>query len=434
MNNDTVTLKFTANTASLDKGFKDAQAGAANLSESLHRTGQEAKASRELLRGAGSAANVLGGELGQTAFQAQLGLQAVRELSHGMSILTARAREASAAQLALRGGLIALGAAAVVGAVSLEGPINQTSTWRKGLSDLNYAVATNIHFVTQGVPVLGWLTGKYQANADAASQAAHANYDLAAGIKAAADAAAANGLGVGGFADDPDGMAFSAGMLDGSNAQSAQFMANLQDDADAAASRSAKRAVRGGGGGGGGGVSAAIQAEKDRATAKLASWQSVISAARNVSQQVMAALNPKLDASNGGPGTSNPNGGVIGNLRVQLRQTEDLARDMKRLTKQGLNKDLLSQLAAGGLDSLPAANQLLATPQGVARANALSASIKASGAGVATQAGLLASQQKQTINVKVDVTGGESELKKLIRKWVRVDGGGDVQLALGKGR
>jgi hypothetical protein len=38
----------------------------------------------------------------------------------------------------------------------------------------------------------------------------------------------------------------------------------------------------------------------------------------------------------------------------------------------------------------------------------------------------------QVVRVVVDVTGGDSELKKVVRKWVRVDGGGNVQRAFGK--
>lgn len=37
----------------------------------------------------------------------------------------------------------------------------------------------------------------------------------------------------------------------------------------------------------------------------------------------------------------------------------------------------------------------------------------------------------QTVNLVIDVRGGDGELKKLLRKWVRVDGGGNVQTAFG---
>jgi TP901 family phage tail tape measure protein len=37
----------------------------------------------------------------------------------------------------------------------------------------------------------------------------------------------------------------------------------------------------------------------------------------------------------------------------------------------------------------------------------------------------------QTMRLVIDVRGGDGELKKLLRKWVRVDGGGDVQTAFG---
>ena len=34
----------------------------------------------------------------------------------------------------------------------------------------------------------------------------------------------------------------------------------------------------------------------------------------------------------------------------------------------------------------------------------------------------------------LDVTGGDGEMKAMVQNWVRVDGGGDVQIALGQGQ
>jgi hypothetical protein len=38
----------------------------------------------------------------------------------------------------------------------------------------------------------------------------------------------------------------------------------------------------------------------------------------------------------------------------------------------------------------------------------------------------------QTVRVVLDIRGGEGEMKRMIRKWVRVDGGGSVQVAFGR--
>ncbi|MET9876578.1 phage tail tape measure protein [Actinacidiphila glaucinigra] len=42
-----------------------------------------------------------------------------------------------------------------------------------------------------------------------------------------------------------------------------------------------------------------------------------------------------------------------------------------------------------------------------------------------------ASRAQQIVPVIVDITGGNDDLKKVVRKWIRVDGGGNVQKALG---
>lgn len=39
----------------------------------------------------------------------------------------------------------------------------------------------------------------------------------------------------------------------------------------------------------------------------------------------------------------------------------------------------------------------------------------------------------QAVRLVIDIRGGEGEMKRMIRKWVRVDGGGDVQAAFGRG-
>jgi hypothetical protein len=72
--------------------------------------------------------------------------------------------------------------------------------------------------------------------------------------------------------------------------------------------------------------------------------------------------------------------------------------------------------------STPGGGMLLALPQG--------STVHPNGA---TEAMLSGGGGSQAVRVVFDITGADEEMKRVIRKWVRIEGGGNVQTAFGKG-
>jgi hypothetical protein len=72
------------------------------------------------------------------------------------------------------------------------------------------------------------------------------------------------------------------------------------------------------------------------------------------------------------------------------------------------------------LIDMPGGGQILALPQG--------SRVHPNGA---TEAMLAGGGGAQTVRVVFDFTGADEEMKRVIRKWVRVNGGGSVQAAFG---
>jgi len=369
-NPNVVKLTFAGDSASLDRAFQQVQKGAADTSAKVEDAGTSAKqmgdkfetahfqlrGTQELLRGVGDASVLMGGSLGNAGIQAVFMAGAAKDLAGGLGRLI----PLMTAERIAAGGIAA---AALVAGTAIAAHVDHVSMLtevQRTAADTAYYLTDGLHFVAQGVPVLGGLLGKLKDKTDQMSQSAHgltqSSYDLAAGLAAATAAMAANGLG-GGISNDPDGMAFSAGMLDGTNAQSAQFMQTLQDNADKVSAAAAKSAHATSSIGSS--VSTAINAAAAKAKQKLADWQGIADKFSQISQSIADSLGPKLSA-----GTSDyvviKGQSLLDKLKKQLEDTLKFKKDITALSKGGLDQGLIQQLVAGGLASLPAADELLA--------------------------------------------------------------------------
>ena len=433
-----VTLTFAGDASLLDRTYNQVQAGGRALEESskdvaggLTEVSRTAKGTKEVIRGLGDATVLLGGQLGSTANQALAMTQATFALSKGSAEL---AKSLGLVKLATGGVILAI---ATAGA-ALAAHIDHTSILNEAnrtAADSAYYLSDGLNFLGQKIPgvggALGWLKGK----TDAWSQSAH-------GMTNAADEAAAalqNMIkfenqsrvnGTFGIADqNPGGDAFvDQNALDNMELDpkklAAQYnAASIRSSAGSSAKAATAAASA---------TKAALDAARQAAEKSLSDWQSTLDKYRNIAKGVADAFAPKLEAADKGlvlfPGKS-----ALDKLKEQLQQTLKLKQDIAKLTKAGLDSSLLTQIVNGGLDSLPLADQLLASGKGGIR------SINSTAAQISTPAGSIAGSEAQreynqakTQTLKVDVSGGDGDLKKLIRKWLKTDDGfrNDVKLAL----
>lgn len=122
-------------------------------------------------------------------------------------------------------------------------------------------------------------------------------------------------------------------------------------------------------------------------------------------------------------------------LDQQLKKLRQFRAALDALRKKGLRGSVLTKLVEGGPDSLGAAQEILNSGQGgIANINKTSAAIDAERKALAEgevkrRLGL---DVNKPIKVVFDVTGADQEMKALIKKIVRVDGGGNVAVAFGR--
>lgn len=439
-----VTLTIAGDAASLQRATRQAAQATdqlanhtRSLDSQLHQLRSTAGGTAAGVDGLMYSVRAFGGEVPQAAQSTYSLALGISQLAHGArESVPAMKQWASSMTLGRTAGL-GLGSAIGVVGLKMEGSLTSAGTYVRALKDMNYALATDVNVVGKHIPLLGKLTGMWKSNADSASQAAHATYDYANALKAAQNALAQNGLGVGGFPDDPDGMAFSASILDGTNAQSAQFMQNLQDNADQAAElqrASAKSAAAVSKG-----ISDAARAAKEAAAQAK---QDMLAAQKSIAQAVrgiMDAFKPQFDLDTGstdgysrvGDTRGGAAGGLIANLRKQAADTIKLRKDIDKLAKMGLDKGLLSTLVQGGLASLPAAEDLLHGGKlEIGQANKYAGQINSASNTIASREVARNLSKKDLHTLEVKVTGGDADLVKLVRKWVR-NNGGNVQSVLG---
>lgn len=440
MASNAVTLTFIANTASMDRGFKDVVVGADNAEKSFGGAGSAAKvmgekfelAGRggrglsETFRGLSDATLLAGGSLGTFGMDAILVAGSVQGLGKGLGRLTELVKGTTAATALLR--VTGIGAGVGLGLLGLhmEGSLASASTYKKGLADLNLALATNIHFVTQGIPGISTLTGWWRRSADASSIAAH-NADANAAALSRMTAQAINAGYAYQFLTNAEVSAERA-----KQSQFGPYKTGYQFDTQNSgyqdlAYQANMAAPKSSGGGGGGGVSAAAKAATAAADAlkqKLSTFQQIADQYSQIGKSIADSLGPKLVAGVAGYVVQGGGTTLLGNLKKQLADTIHLKKDLAALAKGGLDASLLTVLTNGGLGSLGAADELLAGGKsGISTASSLARQINSAGGSIAgSEAAREIKNQDKTINVNVNVKGAQKEFEVLLAKLFATKG------------
>lgn len=157
---------------------------------------------------------------------------------------------------------------------------------------------------------------------------------------------------------------------------------------------------------------------KRLAEQRLQEWQSVADKYTQIAKQIQESLAPKIEArQEGGPS-------LIEKMRKQLLDTIQLRKDLSRLSSMHLNKDTMKTLIEGGLDSLPAAEEILRGGRvGVGAVNDLNRQINAQAFRIgSSEAQREFKNRDREVTVKFDINGGDAEFKKMFKKWIRTDG------------
>lgn len=425
----TVKLTFVGDSTSLEKANARVIASSESVSGRLKETSVQAKHMRETLRGAGDAATVFGGQMGATAIQAGYGLSAIKDLTRGVAGL---ARGMSAAKL-VAGGFIG---AILAAGVALSAHIDHTNAMNevnRTAADTTDTVTGSLQFLTQKIPGVNSLMNKARGVTRGWSDDAHGLTNALWGL----EVQAINTGNAAGVANAKVRELQSKNSAFGPYKTGYQFDTNNPGYQDMEYKRimtPPKPAGGGSGSGGGGGGGAIRSAGKSAVDAAKEAAANLRQARTSVAQAmggILAAFAGHLEAGDAGTsvhqlnGTMALEGGVslIDKLRKQAADTKRLAADLRSLSKMGLSKGLLSDLVAGGLGSLGAADELLAGgARSVSTANSLNASIGKSGQSIAAGEVNRNLTKKDRVQIDINVTGGEDALKKLIRKWIRTDG------------
>lgn len=423
-----VTLTFAGDATSLDRAFKQVQSSATHADESvskssqhigeeLEKTGRQARGVTEAFRGIGDASLLMGGELGVGAQNLLIASQAAHGLTKGTGTLISTLG-------LLRFGIIASGVALAGLGLEMESKsAGSANIFEKSIKDVNYALATNVHFVTQGIPIIGGLSKAWLNNADSASQAAHETDAYTNSLAAAQAQMAMNGLGQGSFSDT-DGLGTGMSILDPANGDNAAWMAGLERDAAVIKTGTAHvaHAVSSGGGSVAKAMDTAAQAMKD----KLAKWQGIADDFSNIAKGIADSLGPKLVQGDQSSLRLFPGASMLDKLKKQLADTLHLKKDLAALAKGGLSNGLLEQLTAGGLDSIGAADELLAGGKsGIRAVNKTAGQITAAGGSIAgaDAARQFADSLKKPIKVTLSVgKGGDDVLDKWLQKALKTNG------------
>lgn len=141
-------------------------------------------------------------------------------------------------------------------------------------------------------------------------------------------------------------------------------------------------------------AAAAMKALSDTVKKYFTDLGSRVAQAKSIGASIAAAFSPHLDDPSSG--TS-----VLDGLKDQLAKTQALQRDLVLLSKNGLNKDLLGQLAAGGIASLPAAEQLAIGGKGaIGAANSYTSGLSSAGNSI----GALIAQKDTGVQLTANLT------------------------------
>lgn len=433
MAGNTVKLTFVGDSTSLDRSFKKVGAEAESVSHQLKDVSGQAKALKTTMRGAGDAAQLFGGQLGANALQAGYALAAVKDLTKGLAGL--RISSVLAAT-----GIGAVVAAIATAGVSLAAHIDHTSMANevsRTFNDSNYYLAAGISTLTAKIPWLGAATDSWRDKADAASQAAHGWTDELGRLEVQAintgnAAGVANSKVAAMTAKNSAFGPYKTGYKFDSNNPGYQDLVYSRIMMPPKASAAAATKIRGAG-------NTIADAAKAAAEKIKQARKSLADAMGGIVKALAGQLSAK-DADTAGTlehqlnGTFALEGGQRGaslleKLKKQAKDTKKLARDLKALAKMGLDKGLLSQLVAGGLDSLPAAEELLRGGKAdINTANVLNAQIQGNAGNIAVAEANRNLNKSARAQVDINIQGGDGDLAKLLAKWIRNNGAASLGL------
>jgi hypothetical protein len=423
-----ITLTIAGDSTSVERALKRTEAAAAHagtvtarsskdVANGLHDVRNSANATAASVDGAMYAVRALGGEISpvvQGAYSLSLGFS---QMAHGLGTLVPKLKESASSLGVLRLGIVGAAAALGTWAISTEGALSKGSTYTTALKDMNYAVAHNINLVGKHIPLLGHLTGAYEKNANAASLAAHATYDLDAALDKLNNQKRI--AGTFGIADQNPGgdAAFDQSTLDMMELDPAVLAKQYAGASASVGSGSAHvaKAVSSG-------IDKIAQAAKD----KLARWQGIADQFSQVAKGIADSLGPKLVAGVASPLMLAKGTTLLDNLKQQLKDTLHLQKDLKALSKAGLKRSLLEQLTAGGLDSLGVADELLGSGKsGIRDVNRTATAINNAAGSIAGQdaARQLADSLKKPQVVELRVgKGGDDILDRWLSKTLKTKG------------
>lgn len=252
----------------------------------------------------------------------------------------------------------------------------------------------------------GWFKGTEQAAKDSA--------DRLLGWAAAAEAAAraialANRFG--GTVDDPDGAFASQSWID-SNSGQAALVADMEQRASAVGSAASK----------------AVKSVADKTKDAFEKVKPKLEAAAEKFADAISMRDAFRDKFKLGFGDDIGHD-VTESLRRQVDRFQQFTKKIASLRKMGLNESLVRDFADAGPGALDEMNRInsgnlseikrLAKAAGRAR-DQFSDSETMRRTGVDTN---------KPVKVTLDIKGGDTDLKNMIKKWVRTDGGGNVQVA-----
>lgn len=158
----------------------------------------------------------------------------------------------------------------------------------------------------------------------------------------------------------------------------------------------------------------------------LKSWENKIKNAKAIRDQMkgLFGLDPEANAE----------GGLVAGLRKQASQMEAWVKKIAELRKKGFRESLVRDLVDRGPDSLADATELSHTS--VRDVNKLTDTVKdlsdTFGRDEAKRRTGVDPNKPGAVKVTLNVKGSDTDLKNLIKKWVKEEGGGDVQVAFGK--
>lgn len=215
----------------------------------------------------------------------------------------------------------------------------------------------------------------------------------------------------------------------------------------------------GGGGGGGGGAAAAVKKAaipvgtawvngikvgidhgattvKDALAKVIQAAKDQLQKAKDLAQQIKQAMTYTLNAMTMDPETGQRSKSLVADLQDQVAQAQKFVDTIHQLQAKGLNKSSLSKLVDAGPSSLGAAQELLNGGSGqIGQVNTLVKQL------AAAQTSLADSEVKrrlgtdltksQPIKIQLELSQSESGLKATLKKIVKTEGGGNVQVAFG---